>query len=548
VLRDVEGEAGARRERAAAWGFRAAVAALTAAAFLLRVHRLGAHELLVDEAYTFAQAVSPDWLRSLFIDENPPLYYLLMRWWVRLAGFTETALRAPSALFGALFIPACAAAGRTLFNRRVGLWCALAAAVSPLHVYYAQEARSYALLLLALLLAQLLAWESVRTGSRRLWLLATCCAVLALYTHTLAALGLLPLLFLPALQSPAELRRRNLRRLAATCAVCAAALLPWIWWDLFLRPHAAAGDDWIRPLWEATPPLLALPRSLETMGFGTASPVLLKQLQGLEPPRAVRLAGLAGLAVLGVLAAVPWGDRRLGVPDPGRRRAGLWLLLLTPLAVLWGASFVKPLYVVGRYDLVSYPAFVLLAGLGLAKAFAFRRLALPLGLAAVLAVATGTTLLRAARNPAVPDSAPTAAALGAGVRSGDVVVFTGLRGYPVRYYLARLGYACDRLRCHNPATGTSFAARDFPRETGEEAAAYNPARILASPDEARRDLEELLRLRATPASSLWLVFAGRVANGSLDVGDADWRLVEAIRERGTLPTPVSTELCLFRLP
>lgn len=547
---DVQEKAGATRERAATRHFWAAVAALTAAAFVLRLIRLGTHELLVDEAYSFLVATTADWPRSLFLDENPPLYYLLLRGWVRLAGFTEAALRAPSALFGTLFVPACAAAGRTLFGPTAGICCAVAAAVSPLHLYYSQEARSYALLVLALLLAQVLAWESARTGSRRLWLLATTCAVVALHTHTLALLGLLPLLLLPSLQSPPEHRRRDLRRLAATCAVCAAALLPWLWWDWLARVSPAAGDDWIREVWENTRPLLALPRSLETMGFATASPVLLKQLRGIELPLPVRLAGLAGLSVLGLLAAVPWGDRSLGVPDPRRRRAFLWLLLATPLAVLWGASFVKPLYVVGRYDLAAFPAFVLLVGVGLAKALRLRRRGRPLALAAVLmaAVATGMVLLNSFRNPAVPDAAPTARALADGVRNGDVVVFTGLRAYPVRYYLARLGYACEQRTCRNPATGTAFAARSYPRETEEEAAAYVPGRVLGSPEEARRDLEDFLRSRAAPNSSLWLVLAGRVSGGGLDVNDADWRLVEAIRERGTLPTPISTELCLFRFP
>jgi mannosyltransferase len=534
-----------REDHGAFW---VAVATLTVAALLLRLLRIGENELQVDEAYSFYQATTSAWPRSLLNDNNPPLYYALLRGWVRLAGVTEGALRAPSALFGALFVPACAAAGRALFNGRIGLWCALAATVSPLHIYYSQEARGYALLVVAIVLAQALAWRSVDTGSAKLWLLGSLFAVLALYTNILAIIAFLPVALLPALHPRKETRRRVLRRLAATCAMCAAALLPWAVGSLLARTQTPMGAEWIRAVWEETPPLLAVPRTLETMAFGNSSPVLLKQLKGLDLPLPVRLAGLAGLCALGLAAAVPWGDRRLGVPDAGRRRAYLWLLLLAPLAVLWGVSFVKPVYVVGRYDLVALPAFVLLTGLALGKMQDLGRRTLPLGLAAALmaATTTGATLVQYYRSPATPDAKPTASAIDAGVSDGDVVVFTGLRGYPVLYYLARLGYACDSHNCVNRATGTTFRPRFYPREIEAEAATYNPARVLGSSGEAGRDLEEYLRARGSPGSSVWLVFCGSVSGQSLDVGEADWLLIEAIRERGYLPSPASLELCIFR--
>ena len=57
-------------------------------------------------------------------------------------------LRSLSALAGTLTVPVCYAAGRTLVSHRAGMIVAALSAVSPLLVWYSQEARAYGLFVL----------------------------------------------------------------------------------------------------------------------------------------------------------------------------------------------------------------------------------------------------------------------------------------------------------------------------------------------------------------------------------------------------------------
>ena len=119
-------------------------------AFALRCPSPDSQSLWYDEAVT-AQVASQGigeltcWMAD---DIQPPLYYYVAAGWLRLAGRGEWALRFPSAFFGTLTVPLIWAVALRLFGRgRSGRVAALAAALltalSPLYVYYAQEARMY---------------------------------------------------------------------------------------------------------------------------------------------------------------------------------------------------------------------------------------------------------------------------------------------------------------------------------------------------------------------------------------------------------------------
>src|SRR5690348_14317470 len=84
---------------------------------------------------------------------TPPLYYALAWVWAHLFGCSAFALRSLSAVFGTATVFAVYWAGRALGTRRVALLGALITAVSPIMVWYSQEARSYALMVLLTVLA-----------------------------------------------------------------------------------------------------------------------------------------------------------------------------------------------------------------------------------------------------------------------------------------------------------------------------------------------------------------------------------------------------------
>ena len=124
--------------------------AIIALGAFLRLYQIGANGLWIDEAFSVWMGRQPvgqmlSWL--VRIDQHPPLYYLLLHLWMRL-GDGEAVVRALSALCSTLTIPALYLLGHRLAGCRVGLLAALILAISPFHVYFAQEARMYALLAL----------------------------------------------------------------------------------------------------------------------------------------------------------------------------------------------------------------------------------------------------------------------------------------------------------------------------------------------------------------------------------------------------------------
>jgi uncharacterized membrane protein len=121
-------------------------------------------ELWLDEAFSFYRATVPGGLRPDVVgDVSPPFYYCLLRGWIPFVGTSEGALRLFSAICGTLFVLAAIWAGCELFTRSVGVWSGGVAALAPLHIYYSQEARTYALLTLLIMLVIILLWRALRT-------------------------------------------------------------------------------------------------------------------------------------------------------------------------------------------------------------------------------------------------------------------------------------------------------------------------------------------------------------------------------------------------
>ncbi len=86
---------------------------------------------------------------------TPPLYYIIVSYWMRLVPETEAMLRLPSVLFGIGAVALLFLLGRRLLGSRAGLIAALLMAVSPFHIHYSQEARAYSLMVLLTLLSWL---------------------------------------------------------------------------------------------------------------------------------------------------------------------------------------------------------------------------------------------------------------------------------------------------------------------------------------------------------------------------------------------------------
>ncbi len=156
----------------------------------LRLYRLDAQSLWYDEGFSvyLARMDLAEITARTAADIQPPLYYYLLHGWIELWGDDELALRSLSVLFGVLTAPLMyAVAWQLMRSRLAGLLAALLVAVSPLHVWYGQEARMYTLLTFLCLLASYFLLQVVEAEKKWqipiLWAAYTLTSVAAVYTH-----------------------------------------------------------------------------------------------------------------------------------------------------------------------------------------------------------------------------------------------------------------------------------------------------------------------------------------------------------------------------
>ena len=175
--------------------------ALTLLAFALRVYHLQFQSMWRDEvdAVLFA---SGTWSRLVAMftaaGENGPLYFVLLRPWLAVAGHSEFAARFFSLAFGVLAVPLVYFLGRRLLPARLSLLGAALVALSPYLIWYSQESKMYALLVCLTALSTWFLLGALQGKGRGHWIGYIVATSLSFYVHLLAVV-LLPfhvLLFL----------------------------------------------------------------------------------------------------------------------------------------------------------------------------------------------------------------------------------------------------------------------------------------------------------------------------------------------------------------
>lgn len=169
------------------------------------------------------------WDRVL-ADTHPPIYYLILRWSSSALGQSEIVARAPSVLFGILTVCAAGILPSASLSRSSRVALALLLAVSPGAVWYAREARSYALLLLLSTLITVACIRLLRCmpredrAARGALTMLTMAALLASFTHYFGFLLTMAAFFTCFLL--VDSRHRALVVLSGCGAV--ALFMPWV--------------------------------------------------------------------------------------------------------------------------------------------------------------------------------------------------------------------------------------------------------------------------------------------------------------------------------
>ena len=116
-------------------------------------------------------------------ENNPPLHYWFLHFWLKIFGQSEKALRFSSVLFNILSILAIYFLGRNLINSKVGLFASLLLSLSSYHLYLSMEARMYPMLIFFAILSCYFFWNVIKHQKRKDWILYIIFSVLTYYIH-----------------------------------------------------------------------------------------------------------------------------------------------------------------------------------------------------------------------------------------------------------------------------------------------------------------------------------------------------------------------------
>ena len=215
--------------RSSRWWDAPLLACLAAQVFLFGF-RLNVLSLWTDELWSLkvVPLSVPAILRFVAVDIHPPLYFLILHFWVKLPLGGDLVLR--MRLLSVLFALAATVAVDLLWARRLPagarLWFLALWTSSPCLLLYCRMARSYSLQLLVTTLAAYALWRLMERPERRAsWTYAVTYAAalaLVLYTHYLPgiALGVTGALLLA--------KRRRWRDLFLSSGLTLVAYLPWL--------------------------------------------------------------------------------------------------------------------------------------------------------------------------------------------------------------------------------------------------------------------------------------------------------------------------------
>jgi 4-amino-4-deoxy-L-arabinose transferase-like glycosyltransferase len=211
------------------------IAAFIVLAAALRIFNISHESFWLDEVASWSFATRD--LAGVLHSEptNPPLYYLLLHYWIGWFGTSEAAIRALSVVPGVLTTWIIYRFSTKLFNRNAAILAAGLQAIGTFQIFYSQEARCFAWLGAMILAAGLCLWNALAPGEFRQqlpWYLAyIALSVAACYMHFIAV-------FFIAGAGLYVLGRKRSQWLkaGASFALCGALFLPWL-----LAMVAAAG-------------------------------------------------------------------------------------------------------------------------------------------------------------------------------------------------------------------------------------------------------------------------------------------------------------------
>lgn len=387
---------------------RVVVGALVLLAVVLRAPNLG-RSYWIDEGISVGIASRPlQQIPSLLRrDGSPPLFYVILHFWIRMFGSSEPATHLLPLLLSLIAIPAAYWGGKELFDRRAGVAAAALMTVNPFLGWYSTETRMYTMVVVLATLGVTFACCAFRDRRPGYAAAAVGSFAALLYTHNWG--------------------------IYLTGGV--AVVLLWLAWsrrDRTLMAWVIGGGTGALLLWAPW-----IPSFLFQAG-NTAAPWAVRPAIGdffADPSSA--LAGTLGFLIVPILVIGAWACRNL--MPPGERRTAAWVALTALAASVAGflGAQINPSWTV-RYLGVLVGPYLLAAGGALASSGRGRAVLWTVCTLLVAWAVIGLLLPNPNRQYAKDNMAAVAGASSPYLRPGDVVVVTQTEQVPVAFhYLPR---------------------------------------------------------------------------------------------------------------
>jgi len=157
-------------------------------AVVLRIWFVGKTDLGYDESFSLHISLQslPDIVRLLSKGDNPPLWELMLHFWVKIFGISEVSIRSLSLIFSALTIIPIYLLGERHIHRGVGIAAGLFYCFSTFSIYLAHDCRVYSLIGFLSASSALLFISIVKTPKTYKFILLTLVNLMLMYGHYLS--------------------------------------------------------------------------------------------------------------------------------------------------------------------------------------------------------------------------------------------------------------------------------------------------------------------------------------------------------------------------
>ena len=294
---------------------------------------LGTNELAHDEPFTVYWSQQPlgAFWEMLRTENNPPLYFLLIKAWSAFVPFEAALLRVPSAVFSALAVWPLFLLAHRLAGQRAALVASLLFTLNNYHYGFAHEVRAYSLFTLLATLGMWLLWrakDKLGNGIRAMVGLSALNTLLV-YTHFFGWLAMgVQLLCVLALPELRPMRRNFLIGVGITL----------LWFSPYLVIFLSRlGSSVSQGTWLEAP----VPEELYNMIWRWSN---------------------APVLAIAFLALIVFAAARSRMAASALRLALIWCMV--PLIGMFAMSLLVPMFL-DRYLVYAAPGFALLLALSI---------------------------------------------------------------------------------------------------------------------------------------------------------------------------------------